>query len=97
LIAAAVALLGTALFLRWVIIFSRKGFEVVIVTSGEAVGTDRARRKKAYHFTIAEASSGTVVYRIGDDWQWKTPELGKNGEYVIPKEDVIDNLTVEYR
>jgi hypothetical protein len=97
LVAAAAALFSASLFLIWFIFYRRKRYEVILAVSGEAVITNRARRKKAYHFTIDGGSSGTAVYRIGDGGQWKTIAPGENGEYVIPKEDVVDNLTIERR
>jgi hypothetical protein len=94
---ASLVLLAAGSLLLFFILFSRKSYDVITVASGADVGSAIARRKKAYHFTIAEGSSGTVVYRIGDGGQWKAVSPDKNGEYVIPKEDVIDNLTIEYR
>ena len=97
LLLIAIAFLILATLLLWLVLYKRRTYEVVKVGhSAEIVGKDRARRKKAYRFTIAGGTPGTVFYRVGDG-QWKDIIPSANGEYVIPKEDVIDNLAIEQR
>ncbi|MCL2032057.1 MAG: hypothetical protein FWG96_02120, partial [Methanomassiliicoccaceae archaeon] len=80
------------------VIFYRRSYDVIKVGHSEAIiGKDKARRKKAYRFSIEGAPSGTVSYRVGEDGMWKTITPDSGGEYVIPKEDVIDKLTIEHR
>jgi len=95
LLLIAAALLIVAALLLWPVLYKRSTYEVVkIGHSVEIVGKDRARRKKAYRFTIAGGIPGTMFYRVGDG-QWKDISPGVNGEYVIPKEDVTDDLEIE--
>ena len=96
--AGAAILLLAAGTLIWFLFFWRRMYEVVKVQSSAAIlGKDKARRKKAYAFAIEGGPSGTVSYSIGEDGIPKTVIPNANGEYVIPKEDVIDKLTIEHR
>lgn len=97
LIGAFLFLLAALLLLLFV--FYRRTYEVVKVTASEEAifnGDDRARRKRAYSFTL-EGSTGPVSYMVGEEGQWKPLIPDRNGTYTIPKEDVIDKLTIEQR
>jgi hypothetical protein len=61
------------------------------------VGKDRTRRKRAYHFTIEGEALGTVSYRVGEDGEWKTLSPRSDREYVIPRGEIIDDVTIEHR
>ncbi|MDR0309598.1 MAG: hypothetical protein LBH88_02430, partial [Candidatus Methanoplasma sp.] len=92
-IIALLLLLG---LLLWFALFYRRTYEVIKVTPSEAIGKDRARRKRAYTFTGEEAF-GTVSYKVGEDGQWKSIIAAPNGEYTIPKDEVVDAITIEFR
>lgn len=97
LIGAFLFLLAALLLL--LLVFYRRTYEVVKVTASEEAifnGDDRARRKRAYSFTL-EGSTGPVSYMVGEEGQWKPLIPDRNGTYTIPKEDVIDKLTIEQR
>jgi hypothetical protein len=97
-IAAAVILLAAAGTLFWFLFFYRRMYDVIKVTHSLAIiGKDRVRRKAAYTFTIEGAQAGTVSYRVGEDGQWKAISSGADGEYVIPKGEITDAVTIEYR
>ncbi|MCL2145723.1 MAG: hypothetical protein FWH45_00870, partial [Methanomassiliicoccaceae archaeon] len=88
-------------FLIWFLFFYRRTYEVIKVVKAESkaaiIGKERARRKRPYCFTIEGGSYGKVSYRVGEDGHWKDLIPDENGEYVIPKEDVIDRLVIEHR
>jgi hypothetical protein len=95
LIIAGIVLLMIIGILLWFILFGRKRYDVIKVeTSAAIVGKDKVRRKSAYHFSI-ENGKGTVTYRIGEYGTLKTILPGSNGEYVIPKGEITDTVTVE--
>jgi len=86
-----------ALFLIWFLFFFRRSYNVTIVSSASITGKDRARRKRAYSFTVDGGASGTVSYKVGEEGQWKVLTPGPGGEYVIPGKEVVDNLMIEHR
>ncbi|MCL2032122.1 MAG: hypothetical protein FWG96_02470 [Methanomassiliicoccaceae archaeon] len=94
-VAAAILLLAAgALF--WFLFFWRRAYDVIKVqSSASIIGKDKARRKKPYEFTVE--GSGQAAYRVGEDGVWKPVPSGPGGEYVIPKNDVTDTLTIEVR
>lgn len=93
LIGAALILLAALLILLFA--FYRRTYEVIKIESSVAIsGKDRARRKKNYTFQV-EGSSVKVSYRIGENGAWKIITPDAEGRYVIPKEDVIDKITIE--
>lgn len=75
----------------------RRSYEVIKVSSGaEIIGKDKARRKKVYTFSV-DGGSGTVMYRVGEDGQWKSILQNGDGNFEIPKDEVIDKITIEVR
>jgi predicted outer membrane repeat protein len=76
------------------LLFFRRSYEVIKAT-GNIIGKDRARRKRAYHFEAA--GTGTVSYKVGEDGRWKTLLPNSDESYTIPKEDVVGKLTIEQR
>ena len=96
-VAGLIMLFAAACFMTWAA-FVRRSYKVVKAAfSAEIIGKDKARRKKAYRFTIMAGSSGTAAYRVGEAGPWKAIAPNENGEYVIPGQEVIDHLTIEYR
>jgi hypothetical protein len=92
----ATALLISAGILLW-LIFRGRRYEVVKVGGTVSItGKDKARRKAAYRFT-AEGAAGAASYRVGEDGAWKTLLPGADGEYVIPKGEITDSVTIEFR
>jgi len=69
---------------------------IKIEGSVEIVGKDRVRKKHAYTFHL-EGGSGAVVYKIGEEGEWKTLLPGPEGEYVIPKGEITDTVWIERR
>jgi hypothetical protein len=97
-ILAAIALIAIAATLIWYLLFYRRYYDVIKVAySVEITGKDRARRKHEYRFSINGEFSGTVSYRVGEDGEWKVLLPMPDGEYAIPKGDVLDDLTIEVR
>ncbi|MCL2032123.1 MAG: hypothetical protein FWG96_02475 [Methanomassiliicoccaceae archaeon] len=95
-IAAAAILLLAAGALFWFLFFWRRAYDVIKVqSSASIIGKDKARRNKPYEFTVE--GSGQAAYRVGEDGVWKPVPSGPGGEYVIPKNDVTDTLTIEVR
>ncbi|MCL2149310.1 MAG: hypothetical protein FWH47_08250, partial [Methanomassiliicoccaceae archaeon] len=93
---AALALLLAAGLLIWFLFFWRRSYEVVKVqSSANIIGKDRARRRSRYEFEVE--GPGSVSYRVGEDGPWKPLSPGPDGGYAIPREDVIDKLTIEAR
>jgi len=96
-IAAVLLLLILAGLLIWFLFFYRRTVEVIKVAySATIIGKDRVRRKKAYPFTI-EGESGTVSYRIGEDGGWKMLQPDAEGNYLIPKGEITETVTIECR
>lgn len=93
LIGAFLFLLAALLLL---LLFYRRSYEVIKVESTVVVeGKDRARRKKRYDFTVEGGFSGTVSYKVGEEGSWIPLTPNEDGSYSIPKEDVIDKITIE--
>ncbi|MCL1811881.1 MAG: hypothetical protein FWG41_06700, partial [Methanomassiliicoccaceae archaeon] len=83
--------------LLWFLLFYRRSYDVIKVAhTASVVGKDKVRRKQAYHFTIEGGYAGAVSYRVGEDGQWKTI-MPSDGEYVIPRGEITDTVTVELR
>ncbi|MDR0508556.1 MAG: hypothetical protein LBG63_01840, partial [Candidatus Methanoplasma sp.] len=96
-LAAIVALViaGTIIGL---IFFFGKSYDVIKASySADIIGRDRARNKKDYRFSVEEGFLGTVLYRVGKDGKWKILLPTKNGDYVIPKDEVVDEFIIETR
>ena len=95
------ALLILAGFFWWFLFYYRRKYDVIKVESPDVkiIGDDKVRRKTAYHFTIEGKISGDIYYRIGydDDTVWKIITPDQNNEYVIPKKEVINDITIELR
>jgi len=84
--------------LIWIFLFYRRTYEVIRVDySASIAGKERARRRRAYTFSVEGGPAETVSYRVGEEGQWKTLSPNQNGEYVIPAGDVTDKLTIERR
>lgn len=95
-IIAVILVLLAALFLWFFIIPYRRSYEIIKISStSDIIGKDKARRKKPYSFTVN--GPGAVSYRVGEEGRWITIYPNEEGEYVIPKEDVIDKITIEVR
>jgi len=79
------------------LLFYRRSYDVTIETTGTAVvnGKERARRSRRYIFTVE--GGGTVLYRVGEDGQWKHPVNMSNGEYKISGSEVKDDIVIEVR
>ncbi|MDR3282462.1 MAG: hypothetical protein LBS92_02490 [Candidatus Methanoplasma sp.] len=90
---AILVILVAAFAILWFVLGPRRSFEVVKISSSvPIVGKDRARRKKAYRFSVEGDAS--VRYRIGEDGAWKAPAR-VDGGYKIPKGDVTATVTIE--
>jgi hypothetical protein len=96
LIIAAILLFA---LLLWFLLFYRRYYDVIKIEhpSVTVIGDDRVHRKSEYRFRIEGTFSGTISYRIGEDGQWKTLFPGTNGEYVIPKGEITDDVMIEIR
>ncbi|MCL1978895.1 MAG: hypothetical protein FWG60_01880, partial [Methanomassiliicoccaceae archaeon] len=95
IVGAALLLLLAALLL-WFILFYRRTYEVIEVVGAVMTEKDRARRKRAYTFTL-EGVSGTLSYRVGEEGAWNVLLPNPDGSYTIPGKDVIDKITIEHR
>jgi hypothetical protein len=84
--------------LLWFLLFYRRYYDVLKVTppSVTIVGDDRVHRKNEYRFTV-NGHTGKMAYRIGndDDTKWKTIVADANGEYVIPKGEIVDDVYIQ--
>ncbi|MDR1690590.1 MAG: hypothetical protein LBR42_01940 [Candidatus Methanoplasma sp.] len=79
------------------LLFYRRSYEVVKISpSEEIIGKDRAYRKRPYRVSIEGGLSGTVTYKVGEDGIPKDISPDQDGAYEIPKQDVIDKLTIEF-
>jgi hypothetical protein len=93
---AAAAALAALLFLIW----HRRFVEVIKVHSDDVTiqGSDRARRKREYAFKVfGPSESGTIRYRVGDEGEWKPLVQDEEGWYVLPAEDVVDRIILEWK
>jgi cytoskeletal protein RodZ len=95
---AAIAVIAAAGVIWWFFFVFRRAYEVIKVSSSSSIiGKDKARRKSKYVFSVEEGASGTVSYRVGEDGMWKSPLSTPEGEYVIPKGEITDSVTIELR
>jgi uncharacterized membrane protein YqiK len=93
-----IALLIIAGLILWFLLFYKRMYEVIKVGHSAAIiGKDKARRKKAYTFTIKGGYLGTVSYKVGENGMWKALHPDANGMYTIPKGEVVDKVTIEQR
>lgn len=83
--------------LLWFLLFYRRYYDVIKPTNVNVIGKERVHRKSEYVFTVESGFIGIVSYRIGDEGVWKTLLPSANGEYVIPKGEITDNVTIECR
>jgi hypothetical protein len=88
-------------FLWWFLFYYRRSYDVIKVShTAEIVGKDRVRRKRAYTFKIEGGPAIPVSYRIGNDddapWKILSPDPA-TGEYKIPRGEITDDVTIEYR
>ena len=90
IIALVVLLIG---ILLWLVFFRRYYKVVKVETSAVIIGGDRAHRKSAYRFSTGGA--GTVSYRVGEEGQWKMLFPDADGDYVIPRGEITDSVTIE--
>jgi hypothetical protein len=94
----AVILIIIAGFLIWYVFFHRSMFEVVKVGhTVEIIGKDKVRKNGEYRFTVQGGGFDPISYRVGQNGEWKTIMPGPGGEYVIPKGEIDDVLTIEHR
>ena len=94
-IIAAILVVGAL----WWFFFARRGmYDVIVIGSSVTInGKDKARRKRAYKFSVEGGTAGQISYRVGENGEWKTLSPGKDGSYTIPRKDVVDKLTIEQR
>jgi len=93
-----ILLLLIAGFLVWFFLYYRKTYDVIKIESAIAIiGKDKVRRKSEYTFKVEGSPSGTISYRVGEAGQWKAPFVNPSGEYVIPKGEITDTVTIEDR
>jgi len=93
---ALVVLLILVGLLMWFLFFYRRYYDVIKTGNSLAIiGRDSVHRKSEYRFTIGNGSSGTVSYRIGEDGTWVTILPDANGEYVVPRGKITDDVTIE--
>jgi hypothetical protein len=82
----------------WFILFYRRYYDVIKVSpeSIEIIGDDRVHRKNEYTFKI-NGLVGKVSYRVGDDddTPWKPIFPNSEGVYIIPKGEIVDDVTIE--
>ncbi|MCL2295917.1 MAG: hypothetical protein FWC29_02405, partial [Methanomassiliicoccaceae archaeon] len=96
-IIALILLLVLIGLLIWFLFYRRRYDVIKVSSSASIIGKDRVRRKAKYIFTVEGGYAGTISYRIGEDGQWKILTSGPDGQYIIPKEDVVDTITIEVR
>ena len=94
-IIGAIILLLLIGLLLWFLLFWRRYYDVI--KPSNVTGNDKVHRKGEYTFTVS--GSAIVSYRVGDDEnaQWKVLPPSANGEYVIPKGEITDDVTIDYR
>jgi len=92
---AAILLILLIGLLWWFLIFWRRYYDVYL-QDVRMIGKDRTPRKKAYVFTI-EGGYGAIAYRVKEDGEWKQVFPNADGEYVIPKDEVIGDIWLEMR
>jgi len=92
---AAAGILSLLFFLLW----RRRYVDVIKVHSEDVTiqGDDKARRKRDYEFKAFGPTEGRMMrYRVGEEGEWKFIEPDEEGWYVLPGEDVIDHITLEW-
>ncbi|MCL1810863.1 MAG: hypothetical protein FWG41_01375 [Methanomassiliicoccaceae archaeon] len=93
-----ILLLIIAGLLIWYLAFYRRQVDVIKVGySSSIIGKDRVYRKRAYHFSIEGGYTGGVSYRVGEDGMWKLIFPNEKGEYVIPRGEIVESVTIEQR
>ncbi|MCL1811619.1 MAG: hypothetical protein FWG41_05330, partial [Methanomassiliicoccaceae archaeon] len=97
LVIIAIILLLLAGILLWLIFFHRRYYEIKIEGSSRIIGEERVHRKSAYTFAVEGGYSGIIVYRVGEDGEWRPLSPGADGKYVIPRNEVTDNIYLEER
>jgi hypothetical protein len=60
-------------------------------------GDDTVHRKSEYVFTVTGGNSGDVYYRIKEDGEWKLIFRNADGQYVVPKDEVVGDIYLEIR
>jgi len=97
-ILALIILAVIAGILIWFFLYHNRKYDVIKVESSVKIkGDERVRRKSTYRFSIEGEVSGTVSYRIGEEGAWKAISPDAEGEYVIPRGEITDNVTLELR
>jgi hypothetical protein len=81
--------------LLWFLFF-RRTYAVVRVGGVQIIGKDKVRRKAAYRFSV-EGGAGAVSYRVGENGASKTLLPDADGEYVIPRGEITESVTIESR
>ena len=94
-IGGIITALISAGILFWIIFWYRKRYDVYIPEGSPIKGKGKASRKRAYLFTVEGGYKGAVSYRIGEDGQKKHLFPGDDGEYRIPREDVVDDIYLD--
>ena len=96
-IVIAALLLIVAGLLLWFILFYRRYYDVIKEEGPvKIIGNDRVHRKSEYRFSVERGYPGIVSYRIGEDGKWEPLLPTPEGEYVIPKGLIIDDVTIKY-
>jgi hypothetical protein len=93
------ALLGVGSWWFYLFIIRRRRVNVTKIYAENSMidGKDFAPRKKDYVFTISGQSAGEVRYRVGEEGEWRSLSADEDGVFTIPKEEIIDHLTIELK
>ena len=78
------------------VIFYARTYRVInAANTAVTMDSEKAYRKKGFYFNVKKGS-GKVFYRVGEG-DWKAARPAGNGEYFVPRKDVIGNLTIDVR
>jgi hypothetical protein len=82
------------------IFYRRRSYNVAILgnASMKMIGKEKARRKREYRFKIDGLTTGSVSYRVGNNENspWKAVLPDKDMNFVIPKKDVVSDITIQF-
>ncbi|MCL2317766.1 MAG: InlB B-repeat-containing protein, partial [Methanomassiliicoccaceae archaeon] len=67
----------------------------VFMSGSPLVG--HTKKGSPYTFALEDNYNGAVSYRIGNDGEWKQVFPDENGKYTIPKEELTEDVYLEYR
>jgi len=80
----------------WALFYARTYPVINDAHTAVTMDSERAHRKKGFYFNVKKGSAGKVFYRVGEG-DWKAARPAGNGEYFVPRKEVLGKLTIDVR